>query len=293
MTDPVDRRPSTADQASDAQRPRTPPPFAPIFTLVENASARTTHHPHVRYIFSDDDPDIWTRALAECEESYAPESGSVPASANRAVLLDLTRSDDGGYSVSWASSLSPSWAVLNAQLSQISPPSSEAGHSGGSGEAGPNHSCADRLMLRIEGIETSPVASSSELRRSDEANRTRPGSAAGGGSGGGGGSGQREREEGDDYAYMLDEFEKRMAALRKVVNAGEDRRKKIAAQATATATATAPTTTETETETETETGTGTGTDTAAMEAEDVVAHEVGAEDATPGPQDSMHGSSAK
>ncbi|KAI3324849.1 hypothetical protein HD806DRAFT_57056 [Xylariaceae sp. AK1471] len=229
MTDPTDYRPSTADHPPDTQHPRTPPPFAPIFTLVNNASTRTTHHPHVRYIFNDDDPDILTQALAECEHSGGDESGLDPALANRAMLLDLAPNEDGGYSVAWSSSLSPSWAVLNAQLSQISPPSSDAGHSNGSGagETSNNNNRPDRLMLRIEGIETSAPSSSSELRISGEAGRQRSGSASGSG------SGQRERErsgEVDDYATMMNEFEKRMGTLRKVVNASEDRRKKISSQ---------------------------------------------------------------
>ncbi|KAJ2972509.1 hypothetical protein NUW58_g9171 [Xylaria curta] len=193
MTDPADNRPSTADHSPEAQHARTPPPFAPVFTLVNNTSTRTTHHPHVRYIFSDDDPDILTEALAD---------------------------------VAWASSLSPSWAVLNAQLSQISPPSSDAGHSSGSGAGDP-------------GVETNAPTSLSELRISDEASRQRPGSASGSG------SGQRERDrpgEVDDFSTTLDEFEKRMAILRKVVDAGEDRRKKMAPQTTSQADVTAPNT---------------------------------------------------
>ncbi|KAI1748372.1 hypothetical protein F4782DRAFT_360658 [Xylaria castorea] len=232
MTDPADNRPSTADHPLDAERPRTPPLFAPVFTLVNNASTRTTHHPHVRYIFNDDDPDILTQALAECEHTNTDQSDSDPVLTNRAMILDLAPNDDGGYSVAWASSLSPSWAVLDAQLSQISPPSSDAGHSSGSGAGdtgNDKNNRPDRLMLRIEGVETSAPSSSSELRISDEASRQRPGS------GSGSGSGQREREragEGDDYANTLDEFEKRMATLRKVVSASEDRRKKLASQTT-------------------------------------------------------------
>ncbi|GAP85447.1 hypothetical protein SAMD00023353_1000590 [Rosellinia necatrix] len=228
MTDSADNRPSTADHPPDTQHARTPPPFAPVFTLINNASTGTTHHPHVRYVFSDDDPDVLTRSLAECEHTYADESSSGSAPANRAMILDLAPNDDGNYSVAWASSLSPSWAVLNAELSQISPPSSDAGHNSdsGAGDASTNkNSRPDRLMLRIEGIETSAPSSSSEMRISDEASRHRPTSASGSG------SGQREREragEGDDQANTLEEFERRMATLRKVVNAGEERRKKVA-----------------------------------------------------------------
>ncbi|KAI8623741.1 hypothetical protein F5Y19DRAFT_348609 [Xylariaceae sp. FL1651] len=236
MTDSTaaDRRPLTAEDPHDTQHSGIPPPFAPIFTLVNNASTRTTHHPHVRYIFSDDDPDILTQALAECEHAAGvEESGSDPSSANRAMLLDLAPDAEGGYGVAWSSSLSPSWAVLNVQLSHISPPSSDAGHSSGGGEGesadknkNNNDKRPDRLMLRIEGIETSAPSSASELRISGEASRQGSGSASGSG------SGQRERSgEGEDYANMLDEFEKRMATLRKVVDASEDRRERIASQA--------------------------------------------------------------
>ncbi|KAI1264870.1 hypothetical protein F5Y18DRAFT_69515 [Xylariaceae sp. FL1019] len=200
----------------------TPPPFAPIFTLVDNTSTRTTHHPHVRYIFSDDDPDILSNALAECD--FHNTGGNESDPANRAMILDLQPDDQGGYGVAWSSSLSPSWAVLDAQLSHISPPSSEAGSSG-NGE-GNTAKKPDRLMLRIEGIETTNPGSSSELRISGEG--TRHGSGSGSASRSGSAHQEHDQEE---YAGMLDEFGRRMATLRKVVNASEDRRKKVAAKA--------------------------------------------------------------
>ena len=115
--------------------PRKSPPqklkalaaFEPIFTLITNTSDATTHHPQVRYIFSDDDPEVLTQALAECEASASKEGLD-----NRAMMLDLAPDEKGGYKISSASSLSPSWAVLNAELSQISPPSSDGGNSGDS-----------------------------------------------------------------------------------------------------------------------------------------------------------------
>jgi len=310
MTGPAaDHRPSTAEATATVDRrssldsyqqqqqqhdlPRPPPTFAPIFTLVNNTSTRSTHHPHVRYIFSDDDPDILTQALSECEEGYHnnayndnpndnEEGGegagdpryydNSPArnnNSNRAMILELAPNDDGsgGYSVAWSSSLSPSWAVLDAQLSRISPPSSDAGHGysnrdkdrdrdgsrdrddededEGADDRGGNTMRSGRLMLRIEGIETSSsrVPSTSELKipsssppeASNRQYHQRSGSLSGSGTGqqqpqqrgtddvGAGGGG------GDDYASILDEFDKRMTTLRKVVNASEDRRKRIAA----------------------------------------------------------------
>ncbi|KAI0018549.1 hypothetical protein F4780DRAFT_781238 [Xylariomycetidae sp. FL0641] len=234
MTEPVapEPQPSTspADHPSHADNP---PPFAPIFTLVNNTSTRTTHHPHVRYIFSDDDPDILTQALADHDTSNDDGSKSDPSapSHNRAMILDLAPDAEGGYEVAWSSSLSPSWAVLNAQVSQVSqvsPPSSEGGNSNGSGNGGGDdgNTRPNRLMLRIEGVESSALGSEADLRISDQANRQ------GSGSGSGSGSSQRDRGQGEseNYTGVLSEFDKRMATLRKVVSAGEDRRRKIGAE---------------------------------------------------------------
>ncbi|KAK9420421.1 hypothetical protein SUNI508_06417 [Seiridium unicorne] len=221
MTDP--------QQVIDHQHPPAPaveevapdsglrtPPFQPIYTLVNNTSTKTTHHPQVRYIFSDDDPDVLTQALAQQHDTNLGESASGPAPDNRAILLDLSPDAEGAYSVSWASSLSPSWAVLDAQVSRISPPSSDGGGSGDNG-ASQNKKKPDRLMLRIEGIEGGSLVSSAELRLSGEK------SGQGLGSGSGSGSGQKGAE-GEDYNSMVDEFDKRMTMLRKVVDAGEERR---------------------------------------------------------------------
>ncbi|KAI1326156.1 hypothetical protein F5Y16DRAFT_238646 [Xylariaceae sp. FL0255] len=252
---PVAEDPHPAAPRHPPNTTQQPPSFAPIFTLIDNTSTRTTHHPRVRYIFSDDDPDILTHALAECDDTNnanadaASGSSAEASNNNRAMILDLATDDDGNYSVAWSSSLSPSWAVLNTQLSQISPPSSEAGNSSNAGDRdnaregesnpnGPKSSDANttqrRLMLRIEGIDMTAAASaSSELRVSDHHRRHPPtgsGSASGSGSGSGVGSGHHQ-EGGEDYASMLDEFGKRMNTLRKVVKASEDRRKKVAAKA--------------------------------------------------------------
>ncbi|KAI1500131.1 hypothetical protein F5X99DRAFT_252726 [Biscogniauxia marginata] len=225
MTDPAPEQRSPAADPPHAEHDTDPPPFAPIFTLVNDTSTRTTHHPHVRYIFSDDDPDILTQALAEYNtgiDASAPD----PASTHRAMILNLAPNSDGGYSVEWASSLSPSWAVLNADVNQISPSPSDGGSSGtGRGDGEPTNR-PDRLMLRIEGIESGALGSEGDLRISGEASRQISGSASGSGSG----SGQRDRErgEGEDYINIFDEFERRMSTLRRVVDASEDRRRKIA-----------------------------------------------------------------
>ncbi|KAI1077628.1 hypothetical protein F5B20DRAFT_550826 [Whalleya microplaca] len=244
-----------------------PPTFAPLFALVSNTTTRTTHHPHVRYIFSDDDPDILTRELADlvdADPSLSPNPGTSASASSlhpphshshhprpgqgyrhnhRAMLLDLAPAGSGaGYDVAWASSLSPSWAVLGAQLSPISPPSSSDGqshhHDGnpyereGNGNGGNR---PDRLMLRIEGVESSEGGgsgggSSDFLRASGDMASRQPGSGSASASGHSAGGG-------DDYAGLVDEFDRRMAVLRKVADAGEERRRKIAVDADAAQTA--------------------------------------------------------
>lgn len=210
----------------------------------------------MRYIFSDDDPDVLTQALAEHHEATTVGESSTGGSGlaasnnnNRAVILDIATNDDGGYHVAWASSLSPSWAVLDAQLSQISPPSSSDGgneNDGGAGGANtnvntntnnpnPNNNTGNnssnkpgRLMLRIEGVEgSSGMGSESDSRHSGEAGRHLQGS---GSASGGSGTGSKERgkaPEADDYAALVDEFDKRMVTLRKVVSANEERLQKV------------------------------------------------------------------
>ncbi|OTB00738.1 hypothetical protein M426DRAFT_324099 [Hypoxylon sp. CI-4A] len=222
MTDPILEQPPMAQVSHDHNSEHDPPPFAPIFTLVNNTSTRTTHHPHVRYIFSDDDPDILTQALAELNPSPdAPTSDSALRS-HRAMILDLAPEPNGGYSVAWASSLTSSWAVLNTQLSHISPPSSEAESNNGN-EGGDNNGRPDRLMLQIDGIESNALGSEGGL--SGEASRQGSGTTSGGGSG----QSLRDRGETEDYTNIVDKFERRMSTLRKFVEAGEERRRMIAA----------------------------------------------------------------
>ncbi|KAH6657113.1 hypothetical protein BKA67DRAFT_655404 [Truncatella angustata] len=225
MTDPQqppsDYLQTSADvqaPASESQQPQTPP-FQPIYTLVNNTSTRTTHHPQVHYIFSDDDPDVLTQALSQQHHANLNESASSPAPDQRAILLDLSQGKDGAYNVSWASSLSPSWAVLDAQVTRISPPSSDNGGNG-DGIPSPNKKRPDRLMLRIEGVDGGSLASSGELKLPSER------SGHGSGSGSGSHSGQKTTEV-EDYNKLVAEFENRMTMLKKVVDTGEERRNKL------------------------------------------------------------------
>ena len=151
------------------------------------------------------------------------ESTSDPQSHGRTVLLDVEPDADGGYKVSWASSLSPSWAVVDAQLSRIAPPSEAAGADTSGSADNPQKS--DRLMLRIDGIEAASAGTESELRLSNR-------SGQGSGSGSSLGSSQRDRDN-ESYSTLVDEFERRMVMLRKMVDSSEERRQKVEAEAAA------------------------------------------------------------
>jgi len=216
--------PNTSAPPADLQTPDAPknlPAFESIFTLVTNTSIGTTHHPHVRYIFSDDDPDVFTQALAQCESTEAQENPQ-----NRAMMLDLNSDGDGGYKISRATSLSPSWAVLNAELSQISPPSSDGSNSGSTHEGEEHAKRPGRLMLRVEGVESSALGSEVDMALSEDQSRQGSGSRSGISSGAANSRADVPpgADNAEDYGVLIEDFQKRMLMLRKVVEAGEERR---------------------------------------------------------------------
>ena len=229
-----------------------PPQFQPLFTLVTDSTTRATHHPRVHYVFSDDDPDILTEALAQrhssltsAEHEPSPMHGSSGSGAppdpaqERAIVLDLVPKEDGsaGYEVAWASSLSADWAVTSAQVSRMEDdtPAAPGAQDDGAGSA--------NLMLRIEGVGIEGGSGASS------ASRQRGGKGASPLATGDGGelqlstaSGTRSRQAAveEDYGLLIDEFEKRMGVLRKVVSAGEDRQRKVATDMDQTAQEQAP-----------------------------------------------------
>lgn len=214
------------------------PPFQSLFTLVTDGSG-ATHHPHVHYIFEDDDPDLLTDVLAQYNAHHhhqpdAASSGSkssTPALLNdRAIVLDLVTklpsttnsSSDvvpggaNGYQVAWASSLSADWAVVSAALAPMNGAVDTS-----AAAATPSSSSSERLMLRIEGVDLGGGAGHHAASHSS----TRDVSS---GSSGGGGGGAHHQE---DYNALVHEFDSRMAVLRKVVDAGAERQAKLAAGA--------------------------------------------------------------
>ncbi|KAF9770545.1 hypothetical protein IL306_011896 [Fusarium sp. DS 682] len=168
---------ATADEENEAIE--TPmPPFEPLFTLLTNSTTNTTVHPRVHYVFSDDDPSIL--------------SASAQDPSHRPLVVELAPAPEGDssrWTVSWAASLTPDFAVTN---SSVAVQQSEGEESGGAGS----------LMLRVEGVEREPV-------------EMRPDSLPSSGSGAIGG---------EDVDVLAEDFRRRMGVLKKVVDEAEKRR---------------------------------------------------------------------
>ncbi|KAL2756991.1 hypothetical protein ACRALDRAFT_2026933 [Sodiomyces alcalophilus JCM 7366] len=224
------------------------------------AGARqSTRHPRVHYIFADDDPATLTAALADAHDSDAnqqahPPSPSASTSApegeprrprNHAILVDVvpntvegedkaaaasaTAGGDGGgvltagsqWRVASALSLSPDFAVTEARITRMEESSSAGSKTGGpSGGANPGRqkeeegeegvSNGGALMLKIEGVELAEDEAVAAGPRDPGASL--PGSAS---------LGKDGPDAKEDYASLMDEFDKQMSILRKVKAAGE------------------------------------------------------------------------
>ncbi|PTD12926.1 hypothetical protein FCULG_00003626 [Fusarium culmorum] len=105
-----EQSPPAVDQADPVETGM--PSFEPLFTLLTNSTTNTTVHPRIHYLFSDDD-----------QSRPRPEG-----SANR-------------WAVSWASSLTPEFAVTE---SSVAVQQGEGDETGGA-------------ILRVEGVEREPV----------------------------------------------------------------------------------------------------------------------------------------
>lgn len=185
-----------------------------------------------------------------------PDSAPTPGPNDRAIVLDLvpkqTINVEGGdnpasitpapaeYEVAWASSLSADWAVISAKISPLADETAARSASDDDGGA----QTQQRLMLRIEGVDIDgclPSSSTSRARYSSAAARRpslderdiRMSSGSTGGdknAQGGGGVGAQQATQ-EDYDAIVDEFDKRMGMLRKVIDAGLERQRKVAATA--------------------------------------------------------------
>ncbi|GAB0137658.1 hypothetical protein EsDP_00005915 [Epichloe bromicola] len=169
--------------------PPPPPPLEPFFTLVTNTTTGSTTHPRVRYLFSDDDPS----SVLPPDPAHDHDHSS---SSSRPLIVDLVPApDNAGWSVSWASSLSPDFALTGSSITV---------QHDGSHTAGDDKS----TTLRLQGVERDPPDAS------------RPGSLPSSGSGSGSGTALGR----EDVDSLADEFRRRMGVLRKVVGETEKRR---------------------------------------------------------------------
>ncbi|KAL0935003.1 anaphase-promoting complex subunit 11 [Colletotrichum truncatum] len=200
-----------ADHQLDDAEPEPEPepePVAPkldpagFFTLVSNSTTNTTHHPTVKYIFLDDDPDILTSALATqhaANQVPAPSAStsktgrSQPNPADRTILLDMVPGPDGQWAISSAASLSADFAVTEASISR-----QEGEKEGG-------------MVLKIDGVESEGIGAGGDKDKTDSLPSSNSGVAKSGG---------------EDYGPLLEDFERKMSVLRRVVKAGEGRAEK-------------------------------------------------------------------
>lgn len=195
--------PNTEDQLSDSSLSHPDfiyPQIQPFFTLIEDISTGTHHHPpEVHYIFSDEDSDALIEATQRIQHLQAtaaePASESNQQHAVRERYLVVELSGDG-KSVAAARSLTSDWQILHAGVSKA-PMMLEAGDGGDDAGA---EGGQRRLMLRVEGI--------GEIGE------------IGGGGRDGLMNGDVERRE-LDIEDEVREFAARMADLRKIVEMGE------------------------------------------------------------------------
>lgn len=182
------RPPSAApdvNQQDDGEEPSYPR-FEPLFTLLHNATANTTSHPRVQYIFSDDEAPI------------LPNS--------RAILVDLegaepSSSQDGqgaGWRVKAASSLDRDYALVDAAIEEGS-------------------------QLRIEAVQREPVPPAGGLsgRASKEGLRSKGSRDTLGRKGSRDTLGSAQGVEREDPNALLEEIRRRMGVMKRVVEQGE------------------------------------------------------------------------
>lgn len=211
--EPMYRPPSSSSppQPQPAPQPTFSPPFVLLTSISHASSRQTIHHPAVRYIFADDDPEILSAELTQYHYTKQDGSEDKTGPGHRAVIIDMDqREGDIGFEVAWASSLSPDWAVTSASMAKMD--------GGGGG-----------LVLKVEGMSLEPPIS---LAASSTTGKMQASEAGDMHSSGASGEGQQRRPQpkqspssSDEYAALLQDFEKRMAVLRKVAEVGAERQR--------------------------------------------------------------------
>lgn len=179
----------------------------------------------MHYLFADDDPEILMAALAqhhrephENNNNNDGEDNDDPNSAqrDRAIIMDIERAATDGaeaqLEVAWASSLSPDWAVTSARLSRVE---GAGARDGGVRADGPSGG----LVLKIEGVSIEPASGPLGAKTSSPESELH--------SSGGSAGRQQGAPAAEEYADLLQDFEKRMVVLRKVVEAGAARQRAL------------------------------------------------------------------
>jgi hypothetical protein len=131
--------------------------------MITDAESGETYHPTTYYVFADDEPDVLSSAAL-----HALDSSSVQAQreADAKALIEggvkeeeryiLVAMGQEGTNVVGAKSLTPSWAVTNAEV-RAAPT-----FDGGEGEG------SDGLMLMIEGLTSGASAPAPSTRPAKE-----------------------------------------------------------------------------------------------------------------------------
>jgi hypothetical protein len=85
-----------------------------MFTMIQD-EAGDHHHPHVHYIFSDDNKDVVTGAVVETLSTQSVKNNSTRAGVEKEhyIILDL---DSTSHHVVAAQSLSADWQVSSTDL---------------------------------------------------------------------------------------------------------------------------------------------------------------------------------
>ena len=86
--------------------------FQPLFVVVRDATTGEYHHPHVHYIFEDDEPELVTGAIIESVEQETA-SPSRMQNEERLVLINMSKD---GRSVQSTRSLTSQWQPTHTTL---------------------------------------------------------------------------------------------------------------------------------------------------------------------------------
>lgn len=232
-------------ESSSREKERERPDFTPFFTLVNDVSfagagaegkdEKSTHHPaRVHYIFEDDeDSEVLTAALVRSMETHVPPTTrpeeavelerSRPREATREERVIIVDVNAAGDAVTKVVSLSPSWAVLSAEIGKA--PTWDGGDEGEGGNA-----AVGGLMLRIEGTGIGHTEHGGGLGGSSSGSKGKgkevereggAGSGEGLGLGLGLGSGVERGGIGDEEMQaLLEGFDRKMGVLRRIVRLG-------------------------------------------------------------------------